>query len=129
MRFDTSALPDDATITSAKLRLYVTAKTNFDSRNLVAEWYPSSNWPIDSSDYVLSAAGTALAGADMSSITTGATNDFSLTGLSSIATTGYTGLRLLVDGGQPSGDNYVQIASFDNPTFPEPQLVVTYTTP
>ena len=65
----------------------------------------------------------------MSSITTGATNDFALTGLSSIATSGYTGLRLLVDGGQPSGDNYVQIASFDNPTLPEPQLVVTYTTP
>jgi hypothetical protein len=35
----------------------------------------------------------------------------------------------MIDGAQPSGDNYLQIASFDNPTLTEPQLLITYSTP
>ena len=129
LRFDTSSLPDNATVTSATLRLYVTGKADADNRNLVADWYPATNWPIDSSDYAVSPAGTALAAADISTIGTGTTNDFALTNLGSVATAGYTGLRLQIDGGQPAGDNYVQIGSFDNGTVPAPQLIVTYAIP
>jgi glucose/arabinose dehydrogenase/PKD repeat protein len=128
LRFNTSALPDNATLTSATLRLYVTGKTDADNRNLVGEWYPSSSWPIDAADYALSSAANALAGADITPIATGKTTDFALTGLGSISKTAYSALRLHVSGGQPTGDNYVQIAAFDSTTLPEPQLIVTYTT-
>jgi thermitase len=126
VRFDTSAIPDTATVTSATLRLYVTAKANADGRNLVGEWYDAANWPIDASDYTLNSSGSAFTGASIGQIRAGATNDFSLGGLASVSKTGYTGLRLHVDGGQPTGDNYVQFASFES-TLPKPQLIVTYT--
>jgi len=129
LRFDTSSLPDDASVTSATLKLYVTRKADADNRNLVAEFYGASNWPIDAADYSLSSSANALSGIDITTITTSATNSFVLTGLSGISTTGATGFRLHVDGGQPGGDNYVQFASWDDPALSEPQLVVTYTTP
>jgi hypothetical protein len=44
-----------------------------------------------------------------------------------VSTTGWTALRLHVSGGQPAGDNYVQMAAFEN-SNPVAQLVVTYTT-
>jgi len=128
IRFDTSALPDNATITFAKLRFDVTAKTNADDFNLVGDWYAGSNWPIDSSDYVLTTPGAALSTA-VGSLPTQAVSERVLTTTTGISTTGFSGLRLLLDGGQPSGDNYVQMASFDNGGFPAPQLVVSYTLP
>jgi len=39
LRFDTSALPDNATITSATLRIYVTSITNVDSRSVCADYF------------------------------------------------------------------------------------------
>ena len=42
LRFDTSSLPDNATVTSAKLRLSVTGRTDGDDRSLVGEWYDPS---------------------------------------------------------------------------------------
>jgi thermitase len=127
VRFDTSAIPDDATVTAATLRLYVTGKADRDNRNLVGEWYGAGSWPIDAADYVLNPVGSALVGADLGAIVVGASNEFALTGLGSISKTGFTGLRLGVDGGQPTADNFVQIAAFDHATLPEPRLVVTYT--
>jgi hypothetical protein len=129
LRFDTSSLPDNATVTSAVLRVFVTAKQNADARSLVADWYDASSWPIDAADWVLDPAGSALAGAPVSGIAVGAQNDFSFAGLGSVSLTGPTGLRLQLGGGQPAGDNYVQMASFDNPSNPRPQLIVTYTAP
>ena len=55
-------------------------------------------------------------------------NSFSLTGLSNVSTTGFTSLRLHVDGGQPSGDNYVQFAAFEDSNTPAAQLVLTWST-
>ena len=125
LRFDTSALPDGATITSATLKVYVIKKVDGDSRNLMAEWYPGSSWPIDASDYSLNSSGSALAGSGVPSLTVGAVNSFALSGVSSVSTTGWTALRLHLSGGQPAGDNYVQMAAFENAN-PEAQLVVTY---
>ena len=127
LRFDTSSIPDGATITSVKLRVYASAKTDSDDRGLVGEWYADANWPIDPTDYALSSAADALGGADLTGIVVGATNEFPLMNLGSLSKTGYTGLRLHIDGGQPSGDNFLQIVAFDHATLPEPQLVVTYT--
>jgi hypothetical protein len=128
VRFDSSAIPDGATITSATLRVYVTGKADGDNRNLVAEWYDAANWPIGGGDSVVSSSASALGGADITQIATGASNDFDLAGLGSVSKTGYTGLRLSVSGGQPSADNYLQFAAWDHPSLPEARLIVTYTT-
>ena len=126
LRFDTSAVPDGATITSATLKLHVIDKADEDNRALQAEWYPSSNWPIDPADWSLDSTASALAGADITGIPTGQVSNFVLGGLGSISTTGSTALRLHVSGGEPAGDNYVQLASLEHSSAPEAQLVITW---
>ena len=129
LRFDTSALPDGATVTGATLRLYVTGTDSDNGRSLVGEWYSAANWPIDSGDYTLNAAATAHAGTPISSLTVNSQNNFTLQNLASISTTGSTGLRLHVAGGAPNGENNVFFNSFENNNNnrPKPQLTVTYT--
>jgi hypothetical protein len=129
LRFDTSALPDNATVTSVRLRLHVTGTADANDRSLVGEWYSTANWPIDATDWTLSAGANALPGADITALVKNATAELNLTGPAGISLNGYTGLRLGISGGQPSGDNYVQISALEHPGKPEPQLIVTYTTP
>ena len=129
VRFDTSALPDDATVTSATLRVYVASQKDADDRTLVGEWVSPAQWPIDTSDFVLNVGTSALPGADVGALTKDRTHDLSLVGLANVSTTGYTALRLGISGGQPSGDNLLQLASLEHATRPEPQLVLTWTRP
>jgi len=129
LRFNTSSLPDNAIVTSVKLRLYVTGKADTDNRSLVGEWYPSASWPIDAADWTLTTGSGALPGADLTGLPTNASNELALSSPGSVSLTGSTGLRLGISGGQPSGDNYLQIAALEHPSNPEPQLIVTYTTP
>ena len=130
LRFDTSTLPAGATVTSATLKLYVTTASNADNRNLVAEWANGATWPLAASDWSLNSSASALSGSAISSIATGTVNSFNLTGLANISGSGYTTLRLHVDGGAPAGDNLVQFASYDNSSaYPKPQLVLTWTKP
>ena len=100
LRFDTSSLPDNATVTSAKLRLHVTGKADDDNRCLVGEWYPSSNWPIDPTDWTQTTGTSALVGADLTGIAVGTSNELNLSGVAAISVSGYTGLRLGISGGQ-----------------------------
>jgi hypothetical protein len=129
LRFDTSGLPAGATVTSATLKLYVNKTTNADSRKLVAEWAPSAVWPLAASDWTLSSSANASAGTAIASLAQGAVNSFALTGLSNVNASGFTTLRLHVDGAAPTGDNYVQIAAFEDGSVPAPQLVLNWATP
>ncbi|MCP9485244.1 MAG: hypothetical protein MSC30_05260 [Gaiellaceae bacterium MAG52_C11] len=129
LRFDTSALPDNATITSAKLRIHVTAKADANDRSLVGEWYDPAAWPIDPADWALTVGTSALPGTDLTGLTKNTTADLILSTPGSVSLTGTTGLRLGISGDQPTGDNLVQLAALEHPSKPEPQLLITYTTP
>jgi hypothetical protein len=129
LRFDTSSLPDNATVTSAKLRLSVTGKTDGDDRNLVGEWYDPASWPIDSGDWTINTGTSALAGVDLTSLAVNTTAELPLTSPGNTSLAGYTAFRLGISGGVPSADNYLQLATLEHTTRTEPQLLITYTTP
>ncbi len=128
VRFDTSSLPDGATVTGVSLRLGVNAKADGDGRSLVAEWYDPSSWPIDAGDSTFAVGSSALS-VPVGSVATGQVVSFALAGPGSVSKTGYTALRVGISGGQPAADNYVQFASSESTGLAGPQLVVTYTTP
>lgn len=128
MRVDTSSLPDDAQVSSATLTVYVVGKSDADGRSLIGSWYPGSSWPIDASDHVADVGTTALSGTTVASLPVGAKSAVSLVSPGQVSVTGYTGLRLGLSGGAPSGDNYLQIASADG-SKPAATLTVTYTVP
>ena len=129
-RFDTSSLADSAIISAATLRLYVLDKGgDADNRSLSAGWYAGSNWPIDTSDYTTVDQTDAHSGTDLTGISFPASLDLALTNLSNIDKTGYTGLRLTITGGAPTGANNLTFATLEHATQPEAQLIVTYTLP
>jgi hypothetical protein len=126
VRWDTSSLPADATVTAASFRWWQVAKASADTRSLAAEWYAGSNWPIDEADWTSTVGTDAHAGTLINDFITNADNDIVLTNLSNVSKTGYTGLRLHVTGATPSGENYLAYSPFDG-TFTEPRLIVDYT--
>jgi glucose/arabinose dehydrogenase len=129
LRFDTSSLPDDATVTSAELRLYATEKADSDGRSLRAEWYPAGNWPIDAADWTSTDSGSAHAGTPLGSIIVGQENTFALSGLDNLNPGGASALRLHISGGAvaPTGANDLGLAAGEEPTLPAPRLIVRYT--
>ena len=128
LRFDTSSLPDGATVTAATLRLHVTGRTVTNGRSVVGEWFDAAQWPLDGADYALSAASSAHAGTPLASLAVGSQSELLLQNLGAVSRTGSTGIRLHIDGGEPNGENGLYFASSEHATLPEAQLVVSYTT-
>ena len=124
-RWDTSSLPDAAPITAASLRLWGVAKVDTNARNLVADWNDFGAG-LTCADWVHDSLNDAITGVTIASLATGANNTLSLSNLSNLNRTGFTGIRLHVDGGVPGGVNEFSIAMFDDPALDEPQLSVTY---
>lgn len=124
LRWDTSSIPDTATIVSARLRFYTDYQANADSRNFTGEWYA---WDGTSdSDWSSTASSSAFSYA-LSGITDDAYNEVGLTSpASNISKTGYTHLRLHIDGGTPTGQNEISIAMFEDAVLNPPELEVTY---
>jgi hypothetical protein len=131
LRFDTSALPDTATITSAVLRVFSRADTWFDtdSRNLLGDYV--SDWSaIDSTDYIEPETLTGSAfSADITSLGhANADIDITLTSPdANISKTAYTAFKIGVSGGTPTGRNGFGFAALDHATQTEPRLVIDYT--
>lgn len=131
LKFNTASLPDSASISSALLRLVPIDKTNDDFLNFTAGWY---TWDgVSNSDYTATAETNAHSGTALSGISTsGVSVDFTLTNLSNISRTGYSFLRLHISqrpsNAAPTGSNMLGIASYDNLTYAEPKLLITYTT-
>ena len=131
MYFNTSTLPDDATVTAAELEVNVIAFVNTNNLDVVGEYFAYDGSPTIASDITLNESSTAIGGIAIASIGTG-TEIFALQNLSSISKTGNTGLRLKVTkragDAAPTGFNYIGIAEFEHATLPQAILRVTYTT-
>jgi hypothetical protein len=130
MSWDTSSLPDNATIASTTLKFYTRSKSNMNSRSLTADWY--SAWPIDCSDFSDSAQTSAIGGIPLTDIPTpDASTIVTLSGSATgVSRTGRTGLRTHISGDQPLGYNSVEIYQVGNPyNMGNPDLNVTYSVP
>lgn len=132
LRFATGdVIPDDATISSAVLRVRGTAKADTNSRSVTWEYY-AFDGSVAVGDFTSTVGTDAHAGRTITSLSDSADEDFTLLNPdANIAKTAgaYTGLRGHVDGGSPGGVNYWNYATYDDATLPEPQLTVTYTIP
>lgn len=129
LKWDTSSLPDGATITAATLRIVPVYVVNTNSLSLTMDWYVFDG---SSSDFSHNALTTAHSGTALSAVTSlNTANDFALTNLSNISKTGTTGIRLHISqrasDAAPTGDNGLSFASREDTTYTEPQLIVTYT--
>ena len=125
LRFDTgSVLPDGAPIRSATLGLYVT--DYLGTRTVAAEYYGTSNWPIDLADWTNAPANDAHAGTPANTLLRNRYNTFALRNLASISTTDSTGFRLhFSEGTAPSSDASLTWAARDGGTN-LPTLEVCY---
>ncbi len=127
LRWDTSFLPDDAIVLADTLVFReAISSQNPDGRQLTAEWYPASNWPIDATDWTSTVGTDALAGSPIA-FTGGIWYKICLDNATGISLIGYTGMRLHISGGAPVEDNYV-IMSSKNATYPA-YLIISWTLP
>lgn len=130
LRWDTSSIPDSATITSAVLKIYVQSQSFPDTVKVAFDFYDFGGTPSTSGDWQQTPAGDAIAAFGAGTLTDGVVNSISLTGLTGISKTGFTGLRGSTDSRPTAGPGgtYVNFASYDHASQPAPQLEVTYTT-
>ena len=136
LSFDTSSIPDGATISSAVLHIYVNTKSDVgigDSLVLV-EGTQASATDLATADYDAFGS-TELASRALSAITTSAYNTLTLnsSGLAIINKTGHTKLCTRsardVDNSAPGSGQYSSVAIYwsdETGTSKDPKLVVTY---
>lgn len=125
LKWNTSSLPDNATVTAAKVRLWIFGAPNANGRDLTADWY---TWTGVVGDWTATAQTNAISGTAISTFTSlPAWFEIDLANVNNVSLTGTTYLRFHISGGQPTGDNTVGINGFSagNPA----ELVVTYATP
>jgi hypothetical protein len=129
LRFDTSSLGAGAVVSDAVLRWSVTAKQNDEAHALNLEWFDFGA-ALGTEDYVAAVGTTAaqVADATWSAWATTGTVDVTLSNVENVNTTGYTGLRVGMNGA-PSDPSQtrINIAELDHTTRDEPKLLVTYT--
>ncbi len=121
VRWDTSAIPDDATILSATLRVSMNARSNADSRSVVGDWYVFVGTDID---YSFTDLGGAVPATTILSLPSTGLYDFPLENVSNVSKTGLSGIRLHVTGDAPTGANraFVNVDTIQN----SPTLIVDY---
>ena len=131
VRFDTSGIPDDATVVSAALRFHVAPIYNANNASLGVEYFASSNWPIDSADYTATPSNSAHGYTLVSSYIAGGMVECILTdAAANINKTGYTGFRIhLKVTGTPTGNNVMFLRGRETADGLPPSLEVAYSTP
>jgi arylsulfatase A-like enzyme len=125
LRFNTSNLPDDATITGARLQVDIVFMESANGLSLTGDWF---NWDGSNAeaDYSAMAQTGAIAPIEIGYFVSGPKSFDLLNASTNISKTGTSSLRLHIDGGPPTGMNYVKLASWNHDTAAEPKLVVTY---
>ncbi len=123
MQVDSSTLPNDCIIISARLKIDISSIDDTDNRNFVAEWYDAANFPIDAGDYAEGSTGGAIT-VDIGTLSVGVNEIALMDPDMYISKTGYTALRLHISGGEPTGENAVWIKSIDWAVAPI--LSITY---
>lgn len=129
VRFDTSSIPDDAVITSARLKWWVDNK-NDNSQGFVleADYYDFGGTPTVSGDWIQTVAANILDSLPLASVLSG-WNVQELSDISGINKSGYTGIRLALNAAAtPTGNNTLEISGFAAGLgHPLVQLDVDYT--
>lgn len=125
LRFDTTALPAGARITSVTLLLRSTGRRSDDRRALVIESYLAARWPIDARDFARAPARSPLRTVLLRSLRIGRVLAVDLP-VQAVSTSSGTAFRLRVDGKARSGRNAAAFASGDQRRLAVPRLVVTY---
>lgn len=125
VRFNTSALPDDAQITGAKLKVY-TKYVSGSTRNINCEYFEGT-WTWGSGMYTTSELGTTAFQVALSSFTTNSTTEITLSNPTSINRTGYTAFRMCPPGSITSSRDEAQFATYED-TQKGSILEVTYST-
>lgn len=101
--FDTSALPNDAVISSATLKLYCTSKTTTTSQSVgITSGTPAANTGLAQADYATANFGSTRFVSDVviNNLTTNAYNDFALnaSGISAVSLTSITKFAIRISG-------------------------------
>jgi hypothetical protein len=129
LRFDTSSLGAGAVVSDAVLRWSVTAMQVDEAHALNLEWFDFGA-AIGTEDYVAGVGTTAaqVAVGTWTGWATTGTVDVTLSNVENVNTTGYTGIRVGMNGA-PSDPSQtrINIAELDHTTRDEPKLLVTYT--
>jgi hypothetical protein len=132
VQWDSSNLPDDATVTAAKLKVDILDRIDslVDNRSLVVGWHTFA-LPVQASDHYTTGSdpvppSTAF---DLTGLSTGVVELPLSNAATNVSKTSKTGVRLTIDGGQPTGDNKVYIAGTWDPAALPPTLVVDYNLP
>jgi hypothetical protein len=129
--FDTSALPDDATITDAVLSVCDASSSQGTDAHALVQTSQASGTALSTADF--DAIGTTEGATRVTAFTAGAYHDWTLnaTGLTWISKTGFTllGLRAVndIDNVTPTANTYrAWRMSETADTTSDPKLVITY---
>ncbi len=128
VRFDSSAIPDNATIDSANLLLQIINYASTNALNLIAESYA---WTGVAADWTANEFASPCINYAMSNIPGSGLATVPFSSVSVINKTGITSLRMSISkrasDAAPTGENYFNFASLENTTLAEAKLEVNYT--
>lgn len=123
LEFDASGIDDTVTKQAATLEIYVKLAGSADGLSLVGDWYTGAMSAAGHTRVISSS--TAFSAIPLSGVSAGQLLSIPLTNLSNLSLTGVTRIRLGLSGSDPSGANYLGIASLEDDQQ-EARLTVTY---
>jgi len=128
LRFDTSPIPDSATINSVQLKLRCVYRNGTIAPNLVIRKVTSNIWPLDTSDWDYAVQQDVLAVVSFASISPGQDLIVSLP-VSCVNVTGYTQLALHLDQtAAPGSYEFAELMFAAHGTSNAPNISVVATT-
>lgn len=129
LRFDTSAIPESARITSVRLQFPVISRVSETGARLWVEPYPGSRWPIGRSDFANAPQRKPIADYDLNWLQSGQTADITLPPSALDPGKASAAFRLLIPEGTTPGTNVLKLAAADHRTLSGAWLLVEYAAP